>query len=73
MKIIGSLSNDDGDGNENGKKAIGLISKTTTLLVQQAFFCTFLCRPCTTHDVKLPNLTFYGGCEHKTTTLFFCS
>ena len=28
--VIGSLSNDDADGNENGKKAIGLISKTTT-------------------------------------------
>ena len=39
MKIIGSLSNDDGNGNgnENGKKAIGLISETTTLLVQHAF------------------------------------
>ena len=37
MKIIGSLSNDDGNSNENGKKAIGLISKTTTLLVQHAF------------------------------------
>ena len=23
-ELIGSLSNDDGDGNENGKKAIGL-------------------------------------------------
>ena len=29
--LLGSFSNDDGDGNENGKKAIGLISKTTTL------------------------------------------
>ena len=28
--LIGSLSNDDADGNENGKKAIGLFSKTTT-------------------------------------------
>ena len=73
MKIIGSLSKDDGDGNENGKKAIDLVSKTTALLVQHAFFFTFLCRPCTTHDVKLSNLTFYGGREHKTTTLFFFS
>ena len=74
MKIIGSLSKDDGDGNESGKKAIGLVSKTTALLVQHAFFfCIFLCRPCTTHDVKLPNLTFYGGREHTTTTLFFFS
>ena len=30
---IESLSNDDGDGNENFKKAIGLISRTTTLHV----------------------------------------
>ena len=34
---LGSLSNDDDDGNENDKKAIGLISKTTTLLVHHAF------------------------------------
>ena len=26
------LSNDDGDGNEKGKKAIGLVGKTTTVL-----------------------------------------
>ena len=31
--LLESFSNDDGDGNENGKKAIGLISKTTTLHV----------------------------------------
>ena len=34
---IGSFSNDDGDGNENGKKAIGLINETTTLLVHHTF------------------------------------
>ena len=28
---VGSFSNDDGDGNENVKKAIGLLSKTTSL------------------------------------------
>ena len=39
--ISGSLSNDDADGNENGKKAIGLISKTTTLHVHHAFFVHF--------------------------------
>ena len=38
---LGSLSNDDADGNKNGKKAIGLISKTTTLHVQNAFFVHF--------------------------------
>ena len=45
--IVGSFSNDDGDGSKNFKKAIGLISKTETLHVQQTFFCTFLCRHCT--------------------------
>ena len=44
--VLGSLSNDDGHGNENGKKAIGKISKTTTLHVHQAFLYIF-CRHCT--------------------------
>ena len=35
------LSNDDADGNENGKKALGLISKRTTLHVHHAFFVHF--------------------------------
>ena len=30
-------------GNENGKKKIDLLSKTTTLHVQHTCFCTFLC------------------------------
>ena len=29
--LLESFSNEDGDGNADGKKAIGLISKTTTL------------------------------------------
>ena len=40
-------------GNGNVKKAVSLMSKTTTLHVHHAF-CTFLCRPCTTttwHDI----------------------
>ena len=46
---IGSLSNDDGDVNENGIKAIGLDSpKKTTLPVHHAFLYIFLSRGCTT-------------------------
>ena len=45
--LIWSFSNDDGEGNENAKKAIGLLSKTTTLHVI-TLFCTFLCCHCTT-------------------------
>ena len=41
FELIRSLSSDDADGNENGKKAIGLISKTTTLHVHHAFFVHF--------------------------------
>ena len=42
IKIIASLSHDDGDGNENGKKANVLISKTTTLHVHHTSFVHFL-------------------------------
>ena len=36
-ETIGSFSNDDGDGIEDVKKAIGLLRKTTTLHVHHAF------------------------------------
>ena len=50
-KVMGSLSKEDGDSNEKGKEAIGLISKTTTLHMHQAF-CTFHCRHCRTTKWK---------------------
>ena len=56
---LGRLSNNDGDGNKNGKKAMGSIGKTTTLHVYHAFFVHFFA--VTTgpqYDEKLPN--FYG-------------
>ena len=70
--MLGSLSNDDVDGNENGKKAIGLISKTTTLHVHHAFL--YISLP-SLHDynVKVPKFTFCRGRERKATTLFFFS
>ena len=34
---VGSFSNDDGDGNENVKTAMGLLSKTISLHVHHAF------------------------------------
>ena len=54
------LSNDDGDGNEKGKK-----SNRFRLAKQQ--LCTLL------HDynVKVSNFTFCRGRGHKTTTFFF--
>ena len=64
------LSNDDGDVNENGKKAIGLDWKTTTLLVHHAFLNISLV---SLHDynVKVPNFTFFRGREQKTTFFSF--
>ena len=74
MPTVGSLNNDNDndDGTENGKKAIGLISKTVTLHVHHAFLYIFL-PSLHGYDVKLPNFTFCGGCERKTTTLVFFS
>ena len=45
---IGNLSNDDSDGHENGQKAIGLDWQNKNLCTCITFFCTFLCRRCTT-------------------------
>ena len=55
IMIIGTLRNYDGDGNENVKKTIGLISKTTTLHEPHDFLyisLSFLHK----YDVKWPIL-----------------
>ena len=46
IQILGSLSNDDGDVNENGKKAIGLDEQNNNFARATRF--TFLCRHCRT-------------------------
>ena len=45
LPILGSFSNDDGDGNQAVKKATGLLQQLCTCIT---LFCTFLHRPCTT-------------------------
>ena len=67
---VGSFSNDDGDGNENVKKAIGLLSKTTSLHVHHAFL--YISLPLLhDYDVKMPSFTFYGGRKTRDDKLFF--
>ena len=67
---VGSFSNDDGDGNENVKKAIGLWSKTTSEHVHHAFL--YISLPLLhDYDVKMPNFTFYGGRKQTTTKFSF--
>ena len=62
----------NGDDNENFKKAIGLISKTTILHVHHAFLHISL-PSLHDYDVKLLKFTFYGGSKQTTTkfSLFF--
>ena len=66
---VGSFSNDDGDGNENVKKVIGLLSKTTSLHVHHSFLSISLpvLHDC---DVKMPSFTFYKGGRKQAKTNF---
>ena len=54
---LGSFSNDDGDGSQDVKKAIGLLRKTTTLHVHHAFLYISL-PSLDDYDVKMPNCLF---------------
>ena len=68
--LIGSFSNDVGDGNENVKTARDFLSKTTCLHVHNAVLYIFL--PLLhDYDVKIPNFTFYGGRKQGTTKFSF--
>ena len=68
--LLGSLRNDDGHGNENVKRAIRLLRKSTTLHVHQAFLYIFS-RHCTTH-VKCLILRFMED-VNKRQRIFFLS
>ena len=66
---IGSFSNDEGDGNEDVKKAIGLLRKTTTLHVHHAFL--YISLPSLhDYDVKMTICKFFGRHKQATTNLF---
>ena len=65
---VGSFSN--GDGNENVKKAMGLLSKTTSLHVYHAFL--YISLPLLhENDVKMPSFLFYGGRKTSDDKLLF--
>ena len=69
-ETFGSFSNDDGDGKQDVRKAIGLLRKTTTLHVHHAFL--YISLPSLhDYDVKMPNSKFYGGRKQATTNLLF--
>ena len=67
---LGTLRSNDADDNENVKKTIGLISKTTTSHVHHTFL--YISFPFLhDYDVKMPNLEFCGGREQATTKFYF--
>ena len=73
---IGSLSSDDGDGNENSKKAIlGLDWQNNNFGTCVMFFCTFRSRRCatTTRKCLISRFVLISRREHKTTAVSFSS
>ena len=57
---IGNLSNDDGDGNENGKKCNRFVlAKPQIARTSHVFYISV--QSLNDYDVKLPKFTFCGG------------
>ena len=67
---IGSLSNDDGDVNEDGKKAMGLDWQNNTFARASRFFVCISVPSLHDYNVKMPIFTFCRGREHKITIFF---
>ena len=70
-QLAESFSNNNGDSNENFKKAIGLLSKTANLHMYHAFLYISLL---SLHDydmIQMPNSMFYGGRKQAMTNLSF--
>ena len=66
----GDLRNDDGGGNENSKKAIGLDKQNNNYArASQFLYISFLSLH--NYSTKLPTFTFFGGREHEKMTFFF--
>ena len=69
--ILGSLSDEDDDGSENGKKYNRFISAKQQLCKCITLFYTFVCRHMLhDYDVKMPNFMLCGERELRATTSF---
>ena len=69
-KVVIRDKSDDGNGNGNATKAIGLISKTTILHVHHAFLYISL-PSLQDYDVKMPNFMMYRKSTQVTTKFPF--
>ena len=68
-QLLGNLSNDDRDVNENGKKGIGLDWQKNSFAHVSRFSLPSLHE----YDVKMLSFTSCRGREHKIMTFFFFS
>ena len=65
----GGVSNDDGDGNEDIKKVMGLLSKKKTFHVHHAFL--YISLPSLhAYDVKISNVIFFMEDVNKRRRIF---
>ena len=66
LRLVGTLRSNDDHGNENVKKAIGLITTTTIFHLHHAFL--YISLPSLhDYDMKMPNFKFYRGSTQATT------
>ena len=70
---IRSFSSDDGDSNENVKKAIGLHSKKENNFARVSLFLYISLPSLYDYEVKMRNFSFYGGRKQATTNFPFSS
>ena len=70
--MVGSLSNDDGDGKENGKKAIGVDWQNNNVARALRLFVHFFAVTARLQS-ESAKFTFCRGREHKPTLFFFFS
>ena len=67
---LGTLRSNDADDNENVKKTIGSIRKTTTLHMIHAFL--YISFPFLhDYDLKMPHFAFHRGRKQATTKFYF--
>ena len=62
--LIGSLSNDDADSNENGKKAVLFRLAKQQLCTCITLFLYIFLPSLLDYNVKVPKFTFCRGWEH---------
>ena len=65
LKGLRSLSNDNGNGNENGKKAIGLDWKNNNNLHVRHALLSISSQLLHDYDVKLPSFTEEVNARHR--------